>query len=57
MIKEDHNVENAFSVTTFGFEIKIMDKGCVCGKQLESVLPLHCTAYVMHMMDCILYTL
>ncbi len=32
MIKENH-AEKAFSVTTIGFEIKIMDKCCVCGKQ------------------------
>ncbi len=29
----NHNAEKAFSVTMFGFEIKIMDKCCVCGKQ------------------------
>ncbi len=33
LIKEDHNAEKAFSVTMFGFEIKIMDKYCVCCKQ------------------------
>ncbi len=33
LIKENHNAEKAFSVTTFGFEINIMDKCCVCGKQ------------------------
>ncbi len=27
--------EKAFSVTMFGFEIKIMDKCWVCGKQME----------------------
>ncbi len=33
VINKDHNAEKAFSVTTFGFEIKIMDKCYVCGKQ------------------------
>ncbi len=57
MIKEGHNAEKAFSVTTFGFEIKIMDKGCVCGKQPWIRSPCcFCTAYVIHM-DCILYAL
>ncbi len=32
LIKENHNAEKTFAVTTFGFEIKIMDKCCVCGK-------------------------
>ncbi len=32
--KKNHN-EKAFSVTMFGFEIKIMDKCCVCGKQMD----------------------
>ncbi len=34
VIKEDHNAEKAFSVTTLGFEVKIMDKCCVCGSEL-----------------------
>ncbi len=29
LIKENHNAEKAFAVTTFGFEIKIMDKCCL----------------------------
>ncbi len=33
VIKEDHNAEKTFSVTTFGFEVKIMDKCCVCGSE------------------------
>ncbi len=43
LIKENHNAEKAFSVTTFGFEIKIMDKYCVCGKQprIRSGLQTH----------------
>ncbi len=32
-LKEDHNAEKAFRGTTFGFEIKIMGKYFVCGKQ------------------------
>ncbi len=65
IIKEDHNAEKASLVTTFGFEIKIMDKCCVCGKQLwisirlqtrpvwkQNELCCFCTAYVMDM-DCI----
>ncbi len=35
LIKEDHNAEKGFSVTMFGFEIKIMDKCCVCGKAVD----------------------
>ncbi len=43
LIKENHNAEKAFAVTTFGFEIKIMDKCCVCGKppQIRSGLQTH----------------
>ncbi len=62
--KEDHNAEKAFSVTMFGFEIKIMDKYCVCCKQpwwadckrvrceIKMIPCCFCTAYVTHM-DCI----
>ncbi len=35
LIKEDHNAEKAFSATMFGFEFKIMDKCCVCGKAVD----------------------
>ncbi len=31
--KKNHNAEKSSSVTMFGFEIKIMDKCCVCSKQ------------------------
>ncbi len=43
LIKENHNAEKAFAVTTFGFEIKIMDKCCVCGKppQIRCGLQMH----------------
>uniref|UniRef100_A0A672N1S9 DNA damage-binding protein 1 n=1 Tax=Sinocyclocheilus grahami TaxID=75366 RepID=A0A672N1S9_SINGR len=56
--QRNHNAEKACSETTFGFEIKIMDKCCVCGKppQIRSGLQTHpvrntlspccfCTAY------------
>ncbi len=61
---KDHNAEKGFSVTMFGFEIKIMDKCCVCCKQLWwadckrirceiKMSPCcFCSAYVTHM-DCI----
>ncbi len=32
LIKRITMLKKAFAVTTFGFEIKIMDKCCVCGK-------------------------
>ncbi len=35
-VKEKKNRnEKAVSITMFGFEIKIMDKCCVCGKQMD----------------------
>ncbi len=34
--KKNHN-EKAFSVTMFGFEIKILDKCCVCGKPMDQL--------------------
>ncbi len=34
-VKEKSINEKAFSVTMFGFEIKIMDKLCVFGKQMD----------------------
>ena len=40
------NAEKVFSVTKFGFDIKIMDKCCVCGKQPRISSGLFCESTV-----------
>ncbi len=46
-LKKNLNAAKAFSVTMFGFEIKIMDK-CVCGNQACAVCKLLCKLLCNH---------